>query len=248
MPGLSSTKENSPLYSSESDSNYSTQSETSRPNQWARNERQTSADKVPDWTSSSQLHPNSVLNTAQELRSPQFDPLLAQFDSYPSPRMTTPTSIPQTLLAGPNSFDGFGAVHLGMSPLTTMYSKALAPGFLESTTRGPNFGMAGVELKIKPLMEQQLETLRISATMEHLLPLNEYISTYWQTFHTICPIIHRGTFDPMENIILSSAVAAIGTQYHSTAAAREKGAELNDYCRRNIDLVSLIPVKVGPRV
>lgn len=246
MPGLSSTKESSPLYSSESDSNYSTQSETSRPSQWARNERPASTDEVPDWMSSSQIHLDGILDSTQELRNTQFDPLL-QFESYPSPRMTAPTSIPQTLLTGP-SFDVYGGESLGVSPLTTMYSKTMAPGFLESTPRSADFGMAGVELKIKPLMEQQLETLRISATMEHLLPLHEYITTYWQTFHTGCPIIHRDTFDPMENIILSSAMAAIGTQYHNTAAAREKGAKLNDYCRTNIGLVSLMALKVGHRV
>lgn len=246
MPGLSSTKENSPIYSSESDSNYSTQSETSRLSQWARNERPASTDEVPDWMSPSQLHLDGVLDSTQELRSTQFDSLL-QFESYPSPRMTAPTSVTQALLISP-SFDVYGGNNLGVSPLTTMYSKTVASGFLESTPRGPDFGMAGVELKIKPLMEQQLETLRISATMEHLLPLHEYITTYWQKFHTGCPIIHRNTFDPMENIILSSAMAAIGTQYHNTATARAKGAELNDYCRTNIGLVSVIALKVGHRV
>ncbi|KIN06531.1 hypothetical protein OIDMADRAFT_155773, partial [Oidiodendron maius Zn] len=91
---------------------------------------------------------------------------------------------------------------------------------------------------MKPLMEQQLEALQISATMAHLIPLDDYISTYWQTFHVLFPIVHRGTFNPAANFLLSSAVAAIGTQYHNTAAARQKGVDLNEYCRRSIDLLS----------
>jgi hypothetical protein len=33
-------------------------------------------------------------------------------------------------------------------------------------------------------------------------------------------------------------MAAIGTQYHNTPEARMKGIELNETCRKNIDLVS----------
>jgi hypothetical protein len=33
-------------------------------------------------------------------------------------------------------------------------------------------------------------------------------------------------------------MAAIGTQYHNTSEARTKGIELNETCRKNIDLVS----------
>jgi hypothetical protein len=87
-------------------------------------------------------------------------------------------------------------------------------------------------------MEPQLAALYISATMAHLAPLEPYISSYWQFFDAIFPVIHRGSFDPTANTILSSAMAAIGTQYHNTAAARQKGIELNDYCRKTIDHVS----------
>jgi hypothetical protein len=237
MPGLSSTIENSPLCSSESDSTYSMQSETSQPSgQQTGRARSTSANKVPGWASTAhQLLPNGSITSSHELQSPQFDSMLGQFESYASPRMAT-SGVAYTISDVPNPFEAYGVEPVGI-PALSMYSKPLPPVFSESTSRVPDFGMGGVDNNMKPLMEPQLEALCIS--MAHLTPLDDYIATYWQTFHTVCPIIHRGTFDPMENILLSSAVAAMGTQYHNTAAARQKGAELNDYCRRTIDRVSL---------
>ena len=164
--------------------------------------------------------------------------MLGQYESFASPRMTT-SGVSHTLSDIPNPFEGYGVEPVGV-PALSMYSKPLPSVFSESTPRVPDFRMGGVDINTKPLMEQQLEPWCISATMAYLTPLDDYISTYWQTFHTVCPIIHRGTFDPMENVLLSSAVAAMGTQYHNTAAARQKGVELNDSCRRTIDLVSLI--------
>jgi hypothetical protein len=64
-----------------------------------------------------------------------------------------------------------------------------------------------------------------------------YLSSYWQNFHRLFPIIHRPTFDRTEDNLLKTAMAAIGTQYHDSPEARAKGAELNEACRRRIDLV-----------
>lgn len=98
--------------------------------------------------------------------------------------------------------------------------------------------MGDIPLKMQPLMEQQLEALTINATMANLFPLDAYISTFWGTFHATCPIIHQSTFDPTKNILLSCAMAAIGTQYHNDIAARQKGVLLNEYCRGHIDMAS----------
>lgn len=170
---------------------------------------------------------------SHDMQNPQFDPRMGKFKPYTAPRMTLSTA--QTLLGVPNSFEGY-SVRGGVGMLAV---------FSESTPRVSDSRVGGIDIQMKPLMEQQLEALQISATMAHLTPLDDYISTYWHTFHTFCPIIHRGAFDPAANILLSSAIAAIGTQYHNTAAARQKGVELNDYCRRTIDLVSVASLILG---
>jgi hypothetical protein len=240
IPGLSNTKENSPLCSSESDSVYSTQSEVSQPSgQWSRQARSISANRVPEWASDApKFHSNGVISTSQELPSPQFNSMLGQFESYASSRMTS-SSVPQALLDVPSSVEGY-SVEPVRAPTFSMYRKPLAQVFSESTPRGTYFSMGGVNLKLKPFMEQQLETLYISASVAHFTPLDAYISTYWETFHIHFPIVHRCTFDPAEHILLSSAMAAIGTQFHNTAADRQKGVELNDYCRKSIDFVRFL--------
>lgn len=240
MPGLSYTKENSPLCSSESDSTYSTQSDASQPSrQRSRRPRSSSLKNVTGWSSAApQFHSNVAVSMAQDLRGPQFDSVLGQFESYASPRMT-PLGVSNTLLDAPISFERF-SVEPMETPALSMYSKSMASAFSTPTPRVSDFRLGSVDVKLKPLMEQHLEALRICETMTHLTPLNEYISSYWQSFHPLSPMIHRGTFNPTENILLSSAMAAIGTQYHNTPAARQKGAELNEYCKKSIDLVGLI--------
>jgi hypothetical protein len=241
MPGLSHTQENSPWCSSASDSNYSTHSDGSRTGgQWSGRARSDSAHTVPNWPAAAPQFPsNAALGTPHDLQSPQFESPLEQFlGPYVSPRMTRP-SVSQQLLDVTNSLDPFYMDSVG-TPTLSIFSKPLASVLSESTSRVSESRLAGVDVKTKQLMEPQLEALYISATMAHLAPLEPYISSYWQLFDAIFPVIHRGSFDPTANIILSSAMAAIGTQYHSTAAARQKGIELNDYCRKTIDHVSFL--------
>lgn len=69
--------------------------------------------------------------------------------------------------------------------------------------------------------------------------LDVYILSYWSTFDPLYPVIHRPTFNASENRLLAFAMAAIGTQYHSAPHVRKKGVELNDHCRKSIDLVSV---------
>ena len=166
------------------------------------------------------------------------------FEPYTAARIPL-SSIPLTLLGVPNTFEGYSVGGVGM-PAVPMDIKPLSPVFSESTPQVSDSRVGGINIQMKPLMEQQLEALQISATMAHLIPLDDYISTYWQTFHALFPIVHRGTFNPASNFLLSSAVAAIGTQYHNTATARQKGVDLNDYCRRSIDLVSVPSLILDP--
>lgn len=67
--------------------------------------------------------------------------------------------------------------------------------------------------------------------------LDNYLSSYWQYFHPLFPIVHRPTFDHTDDSLLRTAMAAIGTQYHDSLEARSKGSELNEACRKGIDLV-----------
>jgi hypothetical protein len=71
-----------------------------------------------------------------------------------------------------------------------------------------------------------------------LAQLDDYISTYWQILDSLFPIIHHGTFDSTVDSLLSSAMAAMGSQYHDTPEARQRGIELNEYCRKSIGLVN----------
>jgi hypothetical protein len=146
-----------------------------------------------------------------------------------------------------NAFEEYSMESMD-TPVLSSYSKPLASDFSGASPRTPNASFGGGDFKTKQLMEPQLEALCISATMEHIAPLDPYITSYWESCNTFFPIIHRGTFDPTENGLLSSAMAALGTQYHNTAAARQKGVELNDYCRKSIDLVSFLVLVLGVSV
>jgi hypothetical protein len=76
--------------------------------------------------------------------------------------------------------------------------------------------------------------------------LDAYMSSYWQYFDPLWPIIHRATFDPTKDSLLSSAMAAIGTQYHSTQDARSWGYELNEACKKEIELVRMLSTQCTP--
>ena len=239
IPGLSYTQENSPWCSSASDSNYSTQSDGSRTGrQWSLRARSASVHTVPDWpTNTAQFSPHNIIGTPQDLRNGQFDSILEQYETpYTSPRMT-PSSLSRHLLDVPssNSFGGYYMESVGTPALST-YSKPLAQIFSASPSRISDSRLGGIDIKRKEFVEPQLGMSSINAHLAHLDP---YLSSYWHSFDQHFPIIHRGTFDPAENNLLTFAMAAIGTQYRNTIEARQKGVELNDYCRKNIDHVSL---------
>jgi hypothetical protein len=247
IPGLPHTQDNSPWCSSASDSTYSTQSEGSRNGRfWAMRGRAHSINTTSDWSApvgAAQWSPLPMTTTPQDLRSPPFDSMLEQYETpYSSPRMTPPTSTRQ-LLDVPNSFGAYYMESVGTPALPT-YNKPLAQIFSASPTRISDPGLAGIDRR-KDMVEPQslgsLGTLAISSPASYqtqLAQLDGYISTYWQTFDISFPIIHRGTFDPTEDSLLSSAMAAMGTQYHDSPEARHKGVELNEYCRKSIGLVS----------
>jgi hypothetical protein len=248
VPGLSHTQDNSPWCSSASDSTYSTQSEGSRNGPlWAMRGRAHSITNTADWSGPVgaahwSSHPMST--TPQDIRSsPAFESMLEPYETpYSSPRMTPPTSTRQ-LLDVPNTFGGYYMESVGTPALPT-YNKPMAQIFSASPTRISDPGLASIDRR-KDMVEPQslvsLGNLTMSSSASYqtqLAQLEPYISSYWQSFDNLFPIIHRGTFDPTEDSLLSSAMAAMGTQYHDSPEARQRGIELNEYCRKSIGLVN----------
>jgi hypothetical protein len=170
--------------------------------------------------------------------------MLDQYETpYTSPRMTPPASTRQ-LLDVPNSFGGYYMESVGTPALPT-YNKPLAqPFFPASPSRVSvsDTGLVGIDKRQKMDSPSQLGGMSLLALKTSYPPqlaqLDTYISSYWEYFNQLFPIIHHGTFDPAADMLLSSAMAAIGTQYHDTAEARQRGVELNKHCRESIDHVS----------
>jgi hypothetical protein len=236
-PDLSHTQGNSPRGSPASDSSYSTRSDgfrTSRP--WSHRARSASVHTAPDWlaTDAQLSPPYGVIGTPQR----KFDSSLEKYGMpHMSPRITPPSLSRQPDI--PIPFGGDYMESVGTPALTT-YGRPLAQDFSASTSQESDPRLGGADIKRKEWTEPRLGTLYMSARMVHSAPLDDpYMSSYWEHFDRLFPIVHRGTFDTTENSLLSSAMAAIGTQYYNTTDARRKGIELNHLCRGNINHVSL---------
>ncbi|KAK2625241.1 hypothetical protein QTJ16_005610 [Diplocarpon rosae] len=219
IPGLSYG--NSPWCSSASDSTYSTRSDCSRSGlHLAPSDRAEFRATLPDWplSTGTQWASHDVSTAPQETQIPAgYDSVQGRWETLtplPSPRMSSPISSRQ-LLDVPNSYGGFFLDTVGFDDLGEK------TGLVES---------------------RQLGTLLTTTTpaLQQLQPeidvdLNPYLSSYWQTFHSLFPIVHQPTCDLIGHNLLRSAMAAIGTQYHNSAEARARGSELNEYCKKTIE-------------
>jgi hypothetical protein len=248
-PGLSYT--NSPWCSSASDSTYSTQSDSSRgAPHWAHRGRSLSVATLPDWPVPTATHwpSHAITATHQDLRSPAaFDAVVMErYETrYTPPRMSPPpVSHGGQMLGVPNSFNGSIVEAVG-TPALSMYEKTLAQCFPASQPRVLNTGYQSSRKKGR-LDGESFQFSQLSSGNTLLVPihhqqpmLSTYIATYWKTMHILLPVIHQPTFNILENDILTSAMAAIGTQYHDTAESRRHGSELNEFCRKSIEFVSL---------
>lgn len=226
IPGLSYN--NSPWCSSASSSNYSTQSDGSRTGPQLYNRgRSLSVATLPDWSTSAAAPywSHGMNNTPQDTRSPGFvDSILESYETpFSSPRISEPVSARAQLLNVPTSVDGF----YNMEP-----SVASTPRFSN------NSGLEIFRGKTELVESQQLGTFALSSvsTFQPQPSFEIYLSSYWQSFHQLFPIIHQPTFDSTQSNLLTSAMAAIGTQYHDSPEARAKGAELNEFCKKGIEL------------
>lgn len=70
--------------------------------------------------------------------------------------------------------------------------------------------------------------------------LEKYISSYWDCFDPLYPVIHCINFNLTEDRLLASAMATLGSQYHYSTETRRFGVQLNEHCRKNLDLVGLV--------
>lgn len=238
-PGLSYTQDNSPWCSSASDSTYSTQSDGPRNiSQWTHRGRSAS---IPDWpVTTTHWSPNPASVTSQDIRAPPFESILEQYDTpYMSPRMTPPSRSHQLLDVPGTSFGGIYVESVGTPALST-YIKPLAQSFPASAPRMSDSGLASAARRPKEMLLELFTIDTTTMSMSGAQPqLDVYLSSYWKFFHPLFPIIHRPTFEHAEDDLLRIAIAAIGTQYHDTPEARTKGSELNEACKKGIDLVSL---------
>jgi len=65
---------------------------------------------------------------------------------------------------------------------------------------------------------------------------SQYLDNYWRLFHPSFPIIHKPTFDGVnESPMLKAAMLAVGAQYTDDAAAKAKSRSLYDRCLKLLD-------------
>ncbi|CZT01865.1 related to C2H2 zinc finger protein [Rhynchosporium agropyri] len=236
IPGLSYS--NSPWCSSASDSTYSVQSDL-----FSRDRSQSLA-TLADWPVSAGTHwsPHGLSATPHEIRSPAgFDSGLERFESpFASPRMSSPITSRGQLLDVPNTYGSFYMDTVG-TPLPKYLSKPVAQHIPASPARTTNPGLDfhGKKGMVEPIHLVTSPFITTSAFQQSLPQLDIYISSYWQSFNSLFCIVHQPTFDLKPHKLLRRSMAAIGTQFHNSPEARARGIELNEYCKKEIELVSI---------
>ncbi|QSZ31618.1 hypothetical protein DSL72_001185 [Monilinia vaccinii-corymbosi] len=243
MPSLLYTQDNSPWCSSSaSESTYSTQSESSRTGRIAHRGRTGSLVTAPEWSIPvpSVQWTHGMTSTTQDIRSPPYETVMEVYDApYTPPRMSPPSR----QLLDVSGFGGYYMESVG-NPHTSTYNKHLAQTFLPaSPSRLPNPRLAVLNRGSKELVgSQQLETStnvgKMISSPSHSAAsnLDSYISLYWNSFNELFPFIHRGTYAQKKHLLITFAMAAIGTQYHPNLEARNHGVEFHTYCTKTIPL------------
>ncbi|TGO85749.1 hypothetical protein BPOR_0367g00010 [Botrytis porri] len=242
MPSLSYTHDNSPWCSSASDSTYSESSRTGRIAHRGRSGSLVAASEWPVPVPNAQWS-HGMANTTQDLRSPPYETMMEAYDApYTPPRMSPPSR--QLLDVPAYDLGGYYMESVG-NPHTSTYNKHLAQTFLSaSPSRLSDPRLAVLDRRSKELVgSQQLDTLTnietviSSPSQSATSNLDTYLSLYWNYFDKLFPMIHRGTYIQNQNLALTFAMAAIGTQYHTNPEARNHGVEFNTYCTNIIPVV-----------
>lgn len=73
-------------------------------------------------------------------------------------------------------------------------------------------------------------------------PFEQYLDDYWRLFHPSFPVVHRATFDRVnEAPMRRAAMTAIGAQYSNDPSAKRKSRILHDRCMKLLDkVISLV--------
>jgi hypothetical protein len=130
------------------------------------------------------------------------------------------------------SFTSFSKEWVG-TPAASKPSSKIQEGLAFISPTPPRLQLDIAELKhLLPIPP----TLRLDTSIIELL-----LSSYWENFHPIYPIVHRATFDPNKDTTLCRAMAAIGSQYLHTKPADTDGTQIHEACLKEIDLVNINP-------
>lgn len=172
----------------------------------------------------------------QDVQNSGYDSILDQYEGSYAP-------LPQTMPPGRALLNASSSV--GFYPMEAAVGIPAISGYKNFVphTSIPQFAdcALGNDQRKKSLVGSphlgDLSINTITAYASQTQDLKVYIDSYFQYFHHFFPIVHQPTFDRNSDSLLTFAMAAIGTQYHSSIEARTKGAELNKTTRRGIDLV-----------
>lgn len=76
----------------------------------------------------------------------------------------------------------------------------------------------------------------------HTYPFEQYLDNYWRHFHPAYPVVHRATYESVNQPpMLNAAMIAIGGQYSNDASVKRKSRILHDRCIKLLDKASLPP-------
>lgn len=75
----------------------------------------------------------------------------------------------------------------------------------------------------------------------HTYPSEQFLNNYWRFFHAAYPVVHRATFESINQPpMLHAAMIAIGGQYSDDASSKRKSRILHDRCMRLLDKVKVL--------
>lgn len=81
-----------------------------------------------------------------------------------------------------------------------------------------------------------------------ILLFEQYLDNYWRMFHPSFPVVHRPTFERVnESPMLRAAMIAIGAQYSTEPNAQQKSRTLHDRCLKLLDKVRIMSVSKTQR-
>jgi hypothetical protein len=77
-------------------------------------------------------------------------------------------------------------------------------------------------------------------------PFEQYLDSYWRLFHPSFPVVHRATFDGInDSPMLRAAMIAIGAQYSHDTNVKRKSRILHDRCLKLLDKVRVTTKDLG---